>query len=307
VKRISVLLLCIFFALGAFADEITFESKEEREAKIAETVKLYEDSCASNKMDGNFDVYYQLFDSLGKGYVKLDFDVILQIKDFKNIKSDQFHVSIRGKDDMGYKYEESFKFKRSAVYLSPEGDGIFVKTLSIEKGVYSDLQLAVNGNKGENASALIKSYNTIDMANIQLDITEPIFIYSLNTVNDRQFYRRGMYLVPTIDRYYDKNRAVGFYFEYYHIAERDNTLKGAFTIKYALVHELSQIEIFSDSMTADNASLDGNQQVFLDISTATPGVYSFRVAFIDDTSGETREFSRLFRLADKPEPAEAAE
>ena len=304
-------LLLVFIALGFFvslnAEEVKFSSAEEKEKKLAETEARYMEAIDQYHMTGNIDAYYQLYDYMGKGYIKLSFDVIIQIKNIESLKSDRFELSLNAVDDMGFSFKKKFKFNKDEIYKTLEGDSIIVLSTSIEKGIYTEMNITLAGNKGESASVTIPEYKTMNLSDLETKITEPIFIYSLNQIQDERFYRRGMFLVPTIDKNYTKSKTVGFYFEYYHLKTNVLTELGSYTMNYKLIHDLSNILIYEDTVVKESAPPNGNQQVYLDLSTATPGIYRVEVLFTDTLSKKSFEMKKYFKIGKDPEKEKEGE
>ncbi|HOO60397.1 MAG TPA: hypothetical protein PLL34_07580, partial [Candidatus Mcinerneyibacteriales bacterium] len=176
-----------------------------------------------------------------------------------------------------------------------------VLNTSIEKGTYNEMNISLTGNKGESATVIIPQYQTMNLSDLLTKITEPIFIYSLNQVREERFYRRGMFVIPTIDKYYTKSKTVGFYFEYYHLKTDVLTEQGSYTMNYKLIHDLSDILIYEDTVVKETAPPNGNQQVYLDLSTATPGIYRVEIIFTDTLSGKTFEMKQYFKIGKDPE------
>jgi len=295
-KKILFVFIVLLFSVNLHAEEVTFKTAEEKEKKLAETEARYLKSINKYHMDGNIDAYYQLYDYMGKGYIKLSFDIILQIKNIESLKSERFELSLHATDDMGFTFNKKFKFKKEEIYKTLEGDSIIVLNTSIEKGTYNDMNITLSGNKGESATVIIPQYQTMNLSDLLTKITEPIFIYSLNQVREERFYRRGMFVIPTIDKYYTKSKTVGFYFEYYHLKTDVLTEQGSYTMNYKLIHDLSDILIYEDTVVKETAPPNGNQQVYLDLSTATPGIYRVEIIFTDMLSGKSFEMKEYFKI-----------
>ncbi|MBN2725977.1 hypothetical protein JXR74_01260, partial [Candidatus Mcinerneyibacteriota bacterium] len=70
------------------------------------------------------------------------------------------------------------------------------------------------------------------------------------------------------------------------------------------IHDLSNIEIYSTEDEKAGVGENGNQPVFLDLSSATPGVYRFEYTF-KDLMGEA-EFSgkKYFYIGDTEKKVE---
>ena len=295
-------LLLLFMMTMVFslisAEEIVFHSEEEKQAKIRESYDRYLADINTHKMDGNLEAYYFLYDYMGSGYIKLSLDFIFEVKNWDAVKSRTFTVEVNGADETGFTYKERFKVKNKDFYVDAEGNGIIVLTSTIEKGVYKDMTITLSGDKGETATVTLPEFKTLNLSDLETKITDVFFISSLNQVENEMFLRRRRLIVPTLIREYKNNKKVGFYFEYYHLTVDALHKEGKYLFGYKLIHDLSNIEIYATEDEKTGVGENGNQPVFLDLSTATPGVYRFEYTFKDIAGGAEFSGVKYFTIAD---------
>lgn len=303
-KGLLILIMSVMFFSLLPAEEIVFHSEEEKQAKIQESYERYVADINKHKMDGNLQAYYFLYDYMGSGYIKLSLDFIFEVKNWDSVKSKNFTVEVKGVDETGFTYKDRFKAKKKDFYVNAEGNGVIVLTSTIEKGIYKDMTITLSGDKGETATVTLPEFKTLNLSDLETKITDLFFISSLNEVRNEMFLRRKRLMVPTLIREYKNNKKVGFYFEYYHLAVDALHKEGKYLFGYKLIHDLSNIEIYSTEDEKAGVGENGNQPVFLDLSSATPGVYRFEYTF-KDLMGEA-EFSgkKYFYIGDTEKKVE---
>ncbi len=308
-KKYFIILFLIFNIIFISAQDAENSEKNNSEKKEKKgnrlTLEEYNEGMKkykkfynndTQKLKGNIDVYYKIFDTMStKGYINLNVNLVFEILDFKKLKSDKFNINFKAKDNMDFKYNKNFDFKREEIYVNKEGNGVFIVDFKLEKGLYKDIKISVNGNKGENASIDIDEYKLIDLSEETTKISDVILMNSLNTVRKKMFFRRNKYfIVPTLSQKYIKNRNFGFYFEYYHLHTDALYNEGDYRVKYSLTYMITDQEIYSKTEEEENVGENGQFLAFLNLSSAPQGIYKLYIEFQDYKSDKIISRTKYF-------------
>jgi len=297
VKNVLILLLLlVFVGIGdVFADSDTL-TREEYEKRMLAASEMFESSL--HKMNGNMEVFYLLYDYMGRGYVKLDFDVLFQIKDFKSIKSDVFTFTFSAKDDANFNVKHNWKASKKDIFINGEGDGIFIKKISLEKGMYSNITISITGNQGESANITIPEYSTLQLSDLKTKVGKAFLINSVDAGDMAgMFTRRGRVFVPNLSGKYDKVKMFGFYVEYYHITHDAMHNEGEYELTYSLYSMAFQESIYEQKISKKEVPKSGFVLVPpIDITTATEGIYRLDIIFNDVMGGTTFNQSLYFSV-----------
>ena len=298
-KKFLTAILVVAFAAGmvfAESEEVQM-TQSEFEKNIAEQTEIYRGTL--DKMDGNSEAYYKLFNFMGEGYVKLNLDVMIHLVDFENVKGKTFKLSIYGKDDSGFTIRKTWKIKRKNIFVNAEGDGILIQRYSIEKGNYSDMSVTISSDEGLNLNKEIGDYSTLQLSDLKFKLSD-VFLLSDVGIKNEMFYRRRFSVTPTLTQFYNKNRKFGFYFEYYHITSDALYKEGTYRLTYKLTFAATDTVVYEFDKEMKESPENGNVLQFLDLSTATSGVYKLQYDFTDVASGEVISGEKYF-LIEKPE------
>jgi len=288
VKITIFILIIIFLSINIYGEKKS--KKEEKDGKKVIKKEEYEEGLKNqkknykksvNKMNGNMDVFYKLYDYMGKGYVKLNVDLIFQVVDFENIKSTKFDISFYGKDKSGFSKKEDWSIDKDQFYVNEEGDGILVLDFSIEKGIYNNVKINITGNKGETASVEIPKFKTLNLSDLETKLSEMYLLSNINNCKNRMFLKRRFILIPEIKHVYQKNRKFGFYFEYYHLKTDALYDEGKYKISYKLIYAINDMVIYEKSDVKENVPPNGQVVDFINLASATPGIYKLEVVFED--------------------------
>jgi len=307
-KKILFLLLCILITgtglIAAQETEAVSENNteneeamtlEEFEKRMEEEIQIYENRL--KKMNGSMSAYYMIYDYMGRGYVMLDADLIIQIEDFDALSSKKFTITFSGKDDMGFSLNKKWTLNKDEVFVNPEGDGVMVLRFNMEKGVYSDIQITVNGDKGDNAAVTVDKYETLQLSDLMLKLSRVFLISDVNGVQRNEFFRRRYFVVPNIRGYYENNMQLGFYFEYFHLSVDALYKEGRYTVEYSIVFTPSDYEVYNTTEERDEVGENGQYIMYLpDVSNLITGVYRIDYTFTDQNTKEEFKGSLYFRL-----------
>lgn len=278
---------------------------EQYEARLAEETSKYE--ATLDRLDGNINGFYKVFNYMGQGYIKLNVDLILQISDYEAVQSDRFTVSFSGEDDMGFTVNKKWKVKKSDAYVNNEGCGIFLLNFNLEKGIYSGVEIKITGNKGESASAVLDTYATLQLSDLKPKLSDTFFVSDINGVQRNEFFRRNYFIVPNLNGYYEKNKQFGFYFEYYHLSVDALYEEGSYTVDYKITFAPTDTEVFSKSEEKNEVKANGNYIMYLpDVSSLISGIYRVNFTFTDNMSGLKFERELFFKVKEEKhdEPTE---
>lgn len=278
---------------------------EEFEKRLKEETARYEEQL--QKMSGSMETYYMIYDYMGRGYVTLDADLILQIRDFEKLASTRFEVALSGKDDMGFTLSKKWKFDKKDVYVNPEGDGVVVLNFTLEKGNYNNISITVAGNKGENATTVVERYETLHLSDLKLKLTHAFMIGDVNSIQRNEFFRRRYFILPNIRAYYENNMQMGFYFEYYHLGVDALYSEGSYTVEYRITFAPTETEVYRYTDEKKEVGENGQYIMYLpDISNLIEGIYRIDYIFTDQLTSEEKSGTLYFKV-EKPEEKEPAE
>ncbi len=296
-KQILLMVAVLLTVLFVFAEET--KEKQFTEKEYEEALKKEEVNYNSNlpKMNGNIDAYCIVYDYMGRGYVKLDTDVIIQIANFESNKSQNFKLSFSAKDDSNFSVKKDWSFKRSEIYVNKEGDGLVIKKLSLEKGKYNNIQITLTGDANENAILNIPEYTTLQLSDLKVKNGQLFLISSMNEIRNPMFMRRDYVIVPHLTGRYDKSKTMGFYFEYYHITADALYKEGKYEIKYKLLNVVFDKVIFEQTISKDEVKENGAVIVPpVDLTEAFPGIYKLIVEFKDVMGNVTMTHEKMFYI-----------
>lgn len=299
-KKLMLIFSIMFLAvstLTVFAEEEkTTMTIEEYNKKVKEATEFYQQSL--QKMTGNFDAYYLLYDYMGRGYVKLDVDIMIHMKNFANIKSDMWTVSFNAIDDAKFTVKQNWKVKKSDIFVNGEGDGIFIKKFNLEKGIYRNVTITVTGNMGETASVNLPEYSTLQLSDLKTKVGKAFLINAVDAGDKvNMFVRRGKVFVPNLIAVYDKVKMFGFYIEYYHLVNDAMHNEGEYELSYSIFSMAFGESIFDQKIAKKEVPKNGFVVVPpIDISSATAGIYRLDVTFKDIMGNQSFSQSLYFSV-----------
>lgn len=298
-KLLTMLIMTTLMVFTVFAEDTTKMTEEQYLKRLQETKEAFEKTLP--KFAGNLEAYYMIFDYMGKGYVKLETDIIVQIKDFASTKSSEWTMTFNAKDDANFSVKQTWKIKRSDFYTNDEGFGIYIKRFSLEKGVYRNISLSLNGDNNETLSASIPEFRTLQLSDLKAKVGQMFLINSMNEVRDNMFMRRKATIIPNLSAYYNKIKTFGFFFEYYHLKSDALTSEGSYQVKYKIINEIFNTPIHEATEVLKDQHKNGAIKVPpIDLSSVHfGGVYRLEVEFTDLSSGEKFE-KKMYFYIEKP-------
>ena len=310
-KKILMIMVMMFVFSGTalLAQEETASDQdtdkmtmEEFEKRLKEETANYEEQL--QKMSGSMEAYYLIYDYMGRGYVTLDADLILQIKDFETLSSNKFDVALSGKDDMGFTLSKKWKFDKKEAYVNPEGDAVVVLKFALEKGNYNNISITITGNKGENATTVVDRYETLHLSDLKLKLSDSFLIGDVNGVQRNEFFRRRYFILPNIRGYYEKNMQMGFYFEYYHLAVDALYKEGSYNVDYKITFAPTETEVYRYTDEKKEVGENGQYIMYLpDISNLIDGIYRIDYVFTDQMTSEEKSGTLYFKVHNPEENA----
>ena len=295
-KNLYFVLLMVFFASVVSAQEEGKMTVEDYNKKVIELKGTY---LEKNKMNGNIEAYYMIYDYMGKGFVKLDTDIIIQIKNIALLKSNAYTISFKGKDESNFTAKSDFKFEKKDIFINKEGDGIIIKKLSLEKGRYINIDLSLIGDAGESASITLPVFDTLNLSDMKTKIGKLFLLSSMNESRNKMLFRRDYVIEPNLTGIYEKSKTFGFYVEYYHLTNDALYNEGKYEIYYNIVNMVFNKSIFDQTIKKEEAKPNGVVIVPpVDLSSALPGMYKLEIKFTDLMTKEEFKKEQYFILVE---------